>query len=270
MDTARTTPIDSQACLNIEHLGFSYPDTAQAVLADLSLKLPANSFATLVGRSGCGKTTLLNILLGYLEASSGRSILGDEPIGSSRERIVPVFQVDGVLPWFRVTDNVMLESWLTPRRRTLATDRARAKRLLRDVGLDSRFHDVFPKQLSEGMKKRVEIARALFSSPSLLLADEPFSSLDTETRELLHALVLKIWKEQRFTILLTTHDLHEALYLSTHIVVMRAKLPSRIVSMHTNPFQGIVGWRGASSEAYCDKYDLIRRELNGYEQSQVE
>ncbi len=189
------------------------------VLLDVDLTVQENEFVTLVGRSGCGKTTLLNIVAGLVEASAGEvQVDGARVTGPGRGKGV-VFQQHALFPWLTARRNVEFGA----RSRGLDAQAARfeADQLLELVRL-SEFGEKYPSQLSGGMQQRVAIARALALDPQLLLMDEPFGALDEITRLEMQDELLRVWSSRRKTVLFVTHSITEALMLSDRIVVMRA------------------------------------------------
>ena len=193
-------------------------------LAGISVEVGAGEFITIVGQSGCGKTTLLKILAGLLPRSAGSVTLRGRLVDGPSRDIGIVFQDPVLLPWRTVFDNVMLPV------EVLGLDRkssgSRAMDLLGLVGLEG-FEDKYPHELSGGMRQRVAIARALVHDPSLLLMDEPFGALDAMTREFMNLELLRIWQESGKTIVFITHSIPEAAFLADRVVVMSAR-PGRI------------------------------------------
>jgi NitT/TauT family transport system ATP-binding protein len=193
-------------------------------LAGISLDIAAGEFVTIVGQSGCGKTTLMRILGGLLAPTAGTVALRGRPVDGPSRDVGIVFQDPTLLPWRTVFDNVMLPA------QVLGLDRdpsaARARALLGLVGLHG-FEDKYPHELSGGMRQRVAIARALVHEPSLLLMDEPFGALDAMTREFMNVELLRIWGEAGKTIVFITHSIPEAVFLADRVVVMSAR-PGRI------------------------------------------
>ncbi len=193
-------------------------------LAGISLDIHAGEFVTIVGQSGCGKTTLLNILAGLIPRSSGAvSLRGRSVDGPSRD-IGIVFQDPVLLPWRTVLNNVLLPAQVLGLDARASRDRAMA--LLKLGGLES-FEDKYPHELSGGMRQRVAIARALVHDPSLLLMDEPFGALDAMTREFMNLELLRIWRQSGKTIVFITHSIPEAVFLADRVVVMSAR-PGRV------------------------------------------
>ena len=194
-------------------------------LQGMSLDCGAHDFISFLGPSGCGKSTALRLIAGLSRLSAG-DITWSKRADSSAERDLSfVFQEPTLMPWSRVFDNV----WLPLKLAGVARDAAApvVKEALERVGL-SRFADVYPRELSGGMKMRVSIARALVTRPRLLLMDEPFAALDEMTRIKLNNDLLAIWREHRFSIVFVTHSVYESVYLSNRIVVMAAR-PGRVI-----------------------------------------
>ncbi len=190
----------------------------------VSLAVEDNTFSVIVGPSGCGKSTLLRLVAGLQEPSAGRMLLDGRPIdGPSAERGM-VFQSYTLFPWLSVRDNVMFGPKLKglPRTECLAI----AEDLIAAVGLNG-FEESYPKELSGGMRQRVALARALANDPRILLMDEPFGALDSQTRQLMQELLLTIWNRHRKTVLFITHDIDEAIFLGDVVHVMTAR-PGRI------------------------------------------
>ncbi len=193
-------------------------------LSDVTLQIASNQFAVIVGPSGCGKSTLLRLVAGLEKPTSGELRLGSEPIvGPSVDRGM-VFQRYTLFPWMTVRQNIEFGPKLAGK--TPAERRETSSRLLQRIGLES-FADAFPKQLSGGMMQRVAIARAIANDPKILLMDEPFGALDSQTRGLMQELLTEIWNETRTQILFVTHDIEEAVFIGEKIYVMSAH-PGRI------------------------------------------
>jgi NitT/TauT family transport system ATP-binding protein len=192
-------------------------------LQEVDLTINQAEFVSLVGPSGCGKSTLLKIVAGLSALSSGALVWGE---GDYQPEIAFVFQEPALMPWARVKDNVQLPLRLVgiPNKKA----EAMVADTLRLVGLEN-FKNAYPRQLSGGMKMRTSIARALVTSPQVLLMDEPFGALDDITRTKLNNDLLTLWSQQRWTVLFVTHNIYEAVYLSERVVVMAAN-PGRIVA----------------------------------------
>ena len=196
-------------------------------LAPVDLTIRDGEFLTLIGPSGCGKSTLLKLVANLIEPSDGRLVWwrgGFDQVGQPGKNLAFVFQDATLMPWARVGANVRLPLDLAgvPSREA----EPRVAEALRRVGLDG-FANHYPRQLSGGMRMRVSIARALVTSPNLLLMDEPFGALDEFTRNKLDADLLKLWWERKLTTVFVTHSIYEAVFLSTRVAVMAAR-PGRI------------------------------------------
>lgn len=199
-----------------------------SALADVSLTVEQGSFVSLVGPSGCGKSTLLQIVAGLAEASDGRVLLRGNEVRGCPFDMVYVFQQysKSIFPWKTVLQNV---TWGLMNRKEISRENAEliAREYIHLVGLAG-FERHYPKQLSGGMQQRVAIARALVCQPVVLLMDEPFSSVDAMTRIALQDLMLEIWRQHKLTILFVTHDIEEAIYLSSRVVALGGR-PGRVV-----------------------------------------
>ena len=194
-----------------------------AALQEVSFGVAEQEFVCLVGPSGCGKTTLLKIIAGLLQPSSGRVEFGGPP-PADRPRCALVFQEHGLFPWLTVLDNVAFA--LEARGVARAERRAQAQAFIETVGLGS-FGESFPHELSVGMRQRAGIARAWIADPQVLLMDEPFGALDAQTRLVMQQELLRIWREHRKTVLYVTHDIEEAVLLGDRVLVLSGR-PGRI------------------------------------------
>jgi NitT/TauT family transport system ATP-binding protein len=198
-----------------------------AALRDVSMQVEAGQFISLVGASGCGKTTLLRIVDGLMAPSGGEIWVDGKPVTRPGPDRGFVFQQDALFPWRTVLDNIVfgLEVQGKPKRES----RSRADELIRLVGL-SGFEQHFPHELSGGMRQRANLARALTIDPDILLMDEPFASLDAQTRELMQSELLRIWRSNRKTVMFVTHQIDEAVFLADRVVVMTSR-PGQIKAM---------------------------------------
>ena len=185
----------------------------RTVLRDVSLQLQEGEIVSLIGASGCGKSSLLSIASGLDRDFKGEIRLGGTPLNGTSSDIGFIFQEPRLFPWLTVAENVAFDSG-----NALASQRL-VTRLLTEVGLQDHAH-ALPKQLSGGQAQRAAIARGLFTQPRVLLLDEPFSAVDAFTRMKLQDLLLKVAYQHKLTVLLVTHDIDEALYLSDRIVLL--------------------------------------------------
>ena len=194
------------------------------VLDHINLNIYPNEFVCIVGASGCGKSTLLNIIAGLLPPSSGKvTINGQELLGPGADRGM-VFQNYTLFPWLSVADNIAFG--LKLKKISQAQQKEIIRYYLDIIGL-TKFAHAYPKQLSGGMKQRVAIARALANQPEILLLDEPFGALDSQTKEQMQEFLLDLWDKTHITLLMITHDVEEAIFLAQKIYVMSAH-PGRI------------------------------------------
>jgi NitT/TauT family transport system ATP-binding protein len=203
---------------------FQVGDSLITVLDGIDFRVRSGEMICILGRSGCGKTTLLKMLAGFLAPSSGTIRLNGKPVSSPGPDRCVVFQEDTLFPWLTVKENIAFG--LRGRRTDKKAFREEVERFLSLVGL-SEFRDYLPREISGGMKQRVALARVLILKPKVLLMDEPFASLDAQTREEMQNFLLSLWETFSHTILFVTHDVTEAVCLADRILVM-SKNPGRI------------------------------------------
>lgn len=208
---------------DVEHVYQSEQAVVQALLPT-TLTVEPGEFVAIVGPSGCGKTTLLSLVGGLVQPSSGEVLIGSRVPQVGAPDLGYLFARDGLLPWRTAAGNVALP--LEIRGVERAEREARVAATLEVVGLAD-FADSHPAQLSQGMRQRVALARMLVTEPTTLLMDEPFSALDAQTRLLMHLHFLKIWEQHKSTVLLITHDLGEAITLADRVIVF-SRRPGRI------------------------------------------
>ena len=222
--TTPSTPDAEAPLVRLRNVGKRFANGTLA-LQGMSLDIGAHDFISFLGPSGCGKSTALRLIAGLTRASSGEMAWTGSAAARTDRDLGFVFQEPTLMPWAKVFDNVWLPLKLAGMKRDAAAPVV--QQVLEMVGL-SRFADVYPRELSGGMKMRVSIARALVTHPRLLLMDEPFAALDEMTRIKLNNDLLAIWREHRFSVVFVTHSVYESVYLSNRIVVMAAR-PGRVI-----------------------------------------
>jgi NitT/TauT family transport system ATP-binding protein len=201
---------------------FEHDGASITVLDDISLAVSEGEFVCLLGPSGCGKSTILNVMAGFIEPTRGQVLIDGEPVIGPDPRRIFVFQERGVFPWLTVEGNIGFGLFGLS-----ADDRhRRIAHYVALVGLQG-FEKAYPRELSGGMKQRVEVARALAVNPDMLFLDEPFGALDSITRLIMRGELLRIWEAERKTIIFVTHDIDEAVQLADRVIVMSAR-PARI------------------------------------------
>lgn len=244
--------------LEIEHLTQSYVDayTGDRTLAigDVSFTVPQGQFVSLLGPSGCGKTTVLNIVAGFVESTGGRVLVEGAPVaGPGPDRGV-VFQDFALFPWLTVRQNIVFG--LRMQGAGKEERERRAEEMLALVGLDG-FGSKYPHELSGGMRQRTGVARVLATNPTMMLMDEPFASIDAQTRRVLQQEVLQIWDSQRPTVLFVTHDVDEAIFMADRVIVLSAR-PSSVQADIAVPFERPRTWREIQADP---RFAELRTEL---------
>ncbi|MEM7464676.1 MAG: ABC transporter ATP-binding protein [Pseudomonadota bacterium] len=209
---------------NLTHTFGKGTEGALTVLEDINLTFESGSFNCIIGTSGCGKSTLLKMMAGLFDPSDGEMRLDGDIIQGTDRRRGMVFQQDAVFPWMTVSRNISYGPRL--RGASKAEQAEIEAKWVEAVGLKG-FEDRWPRELSGGMRKRVDIGRVYANNPDILLMDEPFGALDAQTKERLQADLLETWRETKKTVIFVTHDLEEAIFLSDSIIVMSAR-PGRI------------------------------------------
>src|SRR6187455_2147505 len=193
-------------------------------LRSIDIAVEQGEFISVVGPSGCGKTTFLRMVAGLEPATSGTILLDGEQLRGPGGNRGFVFQNDSLLPWRTVLSNALIGPEVAGS--VGAAERQRTMDLLKLVGLGG-FEAYYPRQLSGGMRQRVNLARALAIDPQILLMDEPFASLDAQTREIMQSELLKMWRQTQKTVIFVTHQIEEAIYLSDRVIVFSAR-PAKI------------------------------------------
>jgi NitT/TauT family transport system ATP-binding protein len=228
--------------------------TPNLVLDAVSFSVPQNQFVCLLGASGCGKTTLLRIVAGLTQASSGEIKVEDKIVqGPGQDRSL-VFQNYGLLPWRTVMGNV--EFGLEMRGVAKGKRREICQRHIDRVGLKG-YEKHYPHEISGGMQQRTALARAFSKDPKILLMDEPFAAVDAQTREMLQDELLKIWNDNKTTVLFVTHSIEEAIYLGDRVLVMGAR-PGRIAA---DIITGLPRPRTETDVKSSARFDELRRQV---------
>ncbi len=212
---------------------FTHAGETQA-LDSISLDVAAGEFVSLIGQSGCGKSTLLSIMAGILPPSSGTVHVDGKPVTGPSPRIGYMLQQDYLYEWRTILDNAVLGAEI--QRRDLKQARERAAHLLHKCGMGDFLHH-YPRQLSGGMRQRVALARTLVTNPDVVLLDEPFSALDSQTRLAIADEVVEVLRSEGKSVVLVTHDIGEAIAMTDRVVVL-SRRPGRIKSQHLMRFAG--------------------------------
>jgi NitT/TauT family transport system ATP-binding protein len=232
-------------------------------LEAFNLEVQTGEVVCMVGASGCGKSTFLNIMAGFLRPTSGEVLLDQQPISGVEPRCGMIFQNYALFPWMTVLDNI----GFGPRLKGMSRQqrRERAQQWIALVGLEG-FEYAYPGELSGGMQQRVALSRALANDPEVLLCDEPFAALDAMTRQILQQELLRVVAETAKTVLFITHSIDEALILSDRLVVMSAR-PGRVKSIYHNdlprPRSMDVQITDRFLELKREVWDLVQEEVMG-------
>lgn len=257
---------DTEPFVRLDQVDASYPHEGQTVSAvqDVTLHVPRGAFVAVTGPSGCGKTTLLKLLAGLLLPTSGKVHVGAAPVRGPQKNVGMAFQNPILLPWRRTLDNVLLPLEIVePHKRSFRHRRAayvaQATSLLASVGMEG-FGRRHPWEMSGGQQQRVSLCRALIHQPELLLLDEPFGALDAFTREELWQVLQSLWLERRFTAVLVTHDLREAIFLAETVYVMSPR-PGRVVYRTDVPLPRPRTLEDTVGDVFQQSYLAIRRHI---------
>ncbi|MCP1676050.1 NitT/TauT family transport system ATP-binding protein [Natronocella acetinitrilica] len=253
----------SRPFVSFQDVSLAYDDSGNAI-EDISLTIDEGEFVAFVGPSGCGKSTFMKLCTGLRPPTTGKVEVDGKPVTGPLKISGMAFQNATLLPWRTTLDNVLLPLEIVePYRRRFRRDKAKfveqAKALLRTVGLEGYEHQ-YPWQLSGGMQQRASICRALVHEPRLLMLDEPFAALDAFTREELWCVLRDLWEAQRFTVVLVTHDLREAVFLADTVYVM-SKRPGRIIDTHRIDLERPRGLEVTYSEPFTNLVHGLRAQI---------
>ena len=233
MKTATNASPSSRGQISIRNVSKVYDPDGAKVLAvdDCSMEIEAGEFCVLVGPSGCGKTTLLNAIAGFHGISAGEIVLDGQVLCNATQQAAPgsdrivVFQNGALFPWFTVLENVTFGP-VVQGGMSANQARDRAREMLGQMGLQG-IEASYPSEISSGMRRRVEIARAMMNDPSVLLLDEPFRAMDALTKTVVHQFLLDVYDKSKKTIFFITHDLEEAIFLGSKVYIMTTR-PAKI------------------------------------------
>lgn len=246
----------SDAIIEVRDLWMTFPGKRAGdpvhVLEGVNLTVRRGEFVCIVGPSGCGKSTLLNIIGGFLKETSGEVQVEGGPVEGPDPRRIFVFQENGVFPWLNVEDNVGFGLSEKPE----AERRETVRHYIDMVSLTG-FEKSYPRELSGGMRQRVEIARALASSPDIIYMDEPFGALDFITRLKMRADLVRIWQEEKKTVIFVTHDIEEAVQLADTVLVMSQRPATVQLSLAID----LTRPRDLDSHGYLEARDRVFREM---------
>ena len=245
--------------MEVDGVSVAFSDSGGDVeaLENVTLRVEEGEFLTILGPSGCGKSTLLRIMAGLLAPTAGIVYLQGQRLTSPTREIGFIFQSANLMPWRSVLENVALPLQVAgvPRGET----EKRAREMIHSVGL-AEFEGALPRHLSGGMQQRVSIARALVHDPRILMLDEPFAALDALRRERMNLGLLRLWEKQRMTVVMVTHSIQEALFLSARVLVM-SRRPGRLIEEFRVPFPHPREKELPYEEAFVDLSRRIRGEI---------
>jgi len=219
------------AKISLQHINMIYTDgtgTNTQALKDIHLNIEEGEFISVLGASGCGKSTLLEIISGLLKQTSGQIFLDGKEVTGASKNIGVVFQDSSLFPWRTVRRNI--EFGLEINRRSKADKKILVDKYIKMMNLTG-FEDRYPQQLSGGMRQRVGLARTMVNDPEVLLMDEPLGALDYLTRQTLQDEIVDLWRRENKTIIFITHDVAEAVYLGTRVVLLSPR-PGRISNIY--------------------------------------
>jgi NitT/TauT family transport system ATP-binding protein len=239
--SAASASVTQRARIEIDKVALRYfgAQGETQALDGISLEIGAGEFVSIIGQSGCGKSTLLSIIAGILEPSAGSVRVDGKPVTAPSQRIGYMLQQDYLYEWRTILDNALLGAEI--QKRDLTKARQRAIQLLEKCGMGDFIHH-YPRQLSGGMRQRVALARTLVTNPDVVLLDEPFSALDSQTRLAIADEVVDVLRSEGKSVVLVTHDIGEAIAMTDRVIVL-SRRPGRIRSQHLIQFPSHPGGR---------------------------
>jgi NitT/TauT family transport system ATP-binding protein len=259
MASNSTNQTSAEIIIDSVSVRFDGDDADVLALDNIDLQVGANEFVCVMGPSGCGKTTILNTIAGFVKPTSGKVEVGGRLVTQPGPDRAVVFQEDAVFPWMTVEENIGFSQRVSGKSKSEIA--AAVDRYIELVDLED-FRTAWPKQLSGGMKKRVDLARGYAANPEVLLLDEPFGALDIMTKEYLQEALHNLWLAAPRTIVFITHDLEEALFLGDRVVIMTPR-PGKIDRIYEPNFPKPRDMSFKIDERYIDYLTAIRRNLLG-------
>ncbi|MFD0897292.1 ABC transporter ATP-binding protein [Loigolactobacillus binensis] len=245
------------ALLEVKDVGYQYPSNSAQSITGVNLTMAANSLNVVIGPSGIGKSTLLNLIAGYIQPQVGELRMNGQPIQKASWQRGIVFQDMALYPWLNVTQNITFG----PRMRKMASAQIeqRLATLLQETGLE-KFKTSYVYELSGGLKQRVALAREFINQPDILMLDESFSALDNLTRDEMHQILLELWASSGNCVIVITHDIDEAMFLGQNIIIMNGK-PGTVSQTITNPYFKVAFDEMANNPAYFEFRKMLLQQI---------
>jgi len=256
--------VSHPAFVSFDRVSLAYDEASGYAIEDITLSIGPGEFIAIVGPSGCGKSTFMKLCTGLKAPTQGTVHVDNKKVAGPLKIVGMAFQAPNLLPWRTTLDNVLLPLEIVQPYRSKFKEKhdeyvIRARKLLETVGLDGN-EGKFPWELSGGMQQRASICRALIHDPELLMLDEPFGALDAFTREELWCILRDLWQAQRFTVILVTHDLREAVFLADTVYVM-SKRPGRILERRAIDLPRPRDLEVTYTDAFTDTVHALRERI---------